>query len=149
MALKFNGLEIPGIHGPLVYTTQEPALRFSKFWDLHGEPVIAGRPSGRNIVCTILLFDQWTGNDPKKLLAFLDKLGEEVGEHGDLEEDEIIVQKLAKCTFLGFEPLPLDGQGEPGPLRDDAGTLWPQADFEDAEPQWWIHGLLRWRQARV
>ena len=149
MALKFKGDDIPGFHGPLVYTTSEPALRFSKFWDLVGEPVIAGRPGGRYVTCWILLFDQWTGNTPKKLLDYLDELDDQVGEHGSIEESGNIVQKLTQCTFLGFEPSPVGGgQDDPGPIRDDAGTLWPIADWENAEAQWWVHGILRWRQAR-
>lgn len=149
--IKFRGDEIPGIHGPLVYTTSEPLLRFSNFWDLHGEIVIAGRNSGRFISCTILLFDEWVGTDPKQLLDYLDDLNDEVGQHGELEESGNIVQSLKRCTFLGFEPIPLDGQGEPGPLLDQVGSLWllQHDDFEDAEPQWFIHGILRWRQARA
>ena len=122
----------------------ELQVRRTVFWGLAGESEIVGKPSGRIVQCFIVLHQQF--NTPKKLLDELNKLDDLVGEHGTLEETGEVPQKYKHCTFEGFERT-FNGQQHPGPLKNDAGTLFDESG--DRDFGYFQTGVLRWRQLRV
>ena len=147
MALKFNGDSIDGTHGPIYRPSPEPNLRRVRFAFLKGEGEIRGSSHGRTLMCRIILHKAYTGTKPDKLLKALDKLDKAIGTHGTLKESGNIEQEFENCTFEGYEPMPLEGQEESGPLKDSFGGL--RTANGTADNGWWICVLLRFRQLLV
>lgn len=148
MALKFDGTEIPGEHGPIVRGAPEVRVRPVQVFQLAGEGQIVGKPAGRNLSVRVLLHKKYEGETPDKLLEMLATLDGKIGTNGTLEETGNVPQKFNYCTFMGWEPIPEQGQSEPGPLKDIAGTL--DAD-NDGQPiyGWFQLILLHFRQLRT
>lgn len=137
MALKFWNLDIPGLHGPLIIGGPENTARRVKFFQVKGEAEVAGFPAGRTIMVRALVFDEF--DTYQKLQDFLDDLSTKTGVNDKLTETGNTPKVLDYCTFEGWEPIPLNGQEDPGPLVDIAGTL---------DGGWFIQILLRFRQLR-
>lgn len=147
MALKFKGTSIKGSHGPLVVGGPALKVRRVGYWDVRGEGEIVGRQSGRPISCLIILHDGYTRLD--RLLTALAELADLIGEHGRLEETGNLVRTFDNVTFEGYDPIPLEGQDQPGPLKD-LGVLTRQAGNK-TEPDngWFAQYLLRFYQLRT
>jgi hypothetical protein len=139
MALKFWNLDIPGLHGPLIFGAPELKVRRVQFFQVMGEAEIVGRPAGRSIMVRCLIHDGW--EDQNEMQAFLDDLSTKIGVNDTLTESGNIEQEFDDVTFDGWEPIPLNGQEDPGPLYDIAGTL-------DQDGGWFIQLVLRFRQLR-
>jgi hypothetical protein len=143
MSLKFGRNEIPGIHGPLVFGSWEVSRREAKFFQVRGVAEVAGERGARSIAVRHLLHDGYVTE--AKLQAVLEAFSDLVGTNDTLQEESDIdggpERKLNYCTFEGWEPIPLNGQEDPGPLYDIAGTL-------DTNGGWFRWIVLRWRQLR-
>lgn len=143
MSLKFDGLDIPGLFGQVVFGAPEITTRPVKFFQVKGEGEVVGEVGGRWIAVRVLLYGGFTTQ--AKLEAKLKDLSKKVGVNGTLdaesdgEGDNSLNYQLDYCTFHGWEPIPLNGQEDPGPLPDIAGTL---------DGGWFYHILLRFRQLR-
>lgn len=139
MSLVFDGTDIPGLHGPLVFGSPENVRRPVKFFQVRGEGEIAGEVAGRSIMVRVLLNDDY--DTQAKLDAKIKELNELVGTNSTLEEEGNLERDLDYCTFEGWEPIPLQGQEDPGPLPDIAGSL-------GTANCWFIQIVLRFRQLR-
>ena len=148
MALEFASKTIPGTHGPLVYGGPEPRLRRVSYWDIRGEGEIFGQHGGRWISVVLLLHDGWTtlSNFEKARQNLFDL----IGRHGTLKETGTLAQTLANVTLESVEPIPLDGQEQPGPIQDvGVLTRLNSSGQEVADNGWFAQYHLRFRQLRT
>lgn len=148
MALNFDGLDIPGVHGPLNIGGPELVARRFKVFQIRGEGEIRGKPGGRSFSVRALIYGKFTGAKPGKLLAFLEKLELKIGVNGTLDETGNVERTLDYCTFDGWEPIPNEGQQEPGPLFDVAGALEQKSNGTPIYG-WFAYTLLHFRQLRT
>jgi hypothetical protein len=139
MSLKFDGTDIPGLHGAPVFGSPEVKRRELAFFQVKGAAEIAGEVGARTISILVLLHDSY--DTFAKLETKLAELNDLVGINSTLEEEGNIERDFDYCTFLGWEPVPLQGQESPGPLTDIAGTL-------DAAGCWFQQIVLHFRQLR-
>lgn len=137
MALKFK-IDIPGNHGAIVRGSPEFRARRVNFWKVKGVGEIVNLNGGRMLTVRCILFDEWDEVDD--LLEFLGKLDDLVNHNDTLEETGNIQQEFENVTFEGYEMLPLEGQQEPGPLQDIAGTV---------DDGWFIQIVLHFYQLFV
>lgn len=143
MSLKFGRTDIPGIHGPLVFGSWEVARREVKFFQIRGVAEVAGESGARSIAVRVLYHDDFVTED--RLDLKMDVLSGLVGTNATLTYRSDINggpdRDLDYCTFEGWEPIPLNGQEDPGPIYDIAGTL-------DSNGGWFRWIVLRFRQLR-
>jgi hypothetical protein len=141
MSLKFGRTDIPGIHGNLVFGSWEVSRREIKFHQIRGVAEISGAFGARSIAVRALIHDEYVTE--AKLHEKMEALAELTGTNGSLREESDIdggpTRNLDYCTFEGWEPIPLNGQEDPGPLYDIAGTL---------DGGWYRWVVLRFRQLR-
>lgn len=141
MTIKFDNLWLADTHGPLVVGSPEVPIRRVKYWDVVGEGEVVGRPGGRPITCLILVNNGFT-----TLRKFQEQIGSmesKIGINGTLAETGDLSRKFKFVTFDGFDPVPLGGQEEPGPLLD-VGVLTRSSGAPDNG--YFAQYLLRFRQ---
>lgn len=144
--IKFLGVEIPGPHTSLLPLPPTPVFRDTHFPGVNGLSQIFLGQSGRQIQCDIWLSDKtWQQAGPVKLFDEIDRLDSIVGENGRLEELGTMGRSFDECTFLGFFPTPLQGQAEPGPITDEAMTLFDYGNNRQGGA-WVQAGKLLWVQ---
>jgi hypothetical protein len=150
MAITFKGQAIRGSHGSLIFTSPDPQLKRSRYFDIKGEAEIAGESGGRPITIDHLL--HFNCSNLGQLQTLLDKLDKLVGQHGLLRHEtgsgaSRQLQRFDDCTFEGYEFRALAGQQAPGPLQDVAGTLFD--DDGNADEGWFAPLTLKFRQLLV
>jgi hypothetical protein len=145
MSLVFDGTDIPGLHGAPVFGSWEVKRREVQFFQIRGAGEIAGEYGPRTISVLVLLHDNY--DTVAKLLTKLDELSDLIGINSTLEEEGNIEREFDYCTFLGWEPVPLNGQESPGPLYNIAGTLDVDQD-DDPVGGWFQQIMLHFRQLR-
>ncbi|HEV3023241.1 MAG TPA: hypothetical protein VGX76_12275 [Pirellulales bacterium] len=131
MAISFNGIPIPGIHGALEKGLRQIHAQRTHFAGLWGDSEITLGSGSREITCKIWLNDPSFGSS-QALVNFMQFLDDLVETNGIIQETGTVQDLLPDCTFEGFQENPegmhpAQGQGM------NAGT-------------WWIEGTLRWRQ---
>jgi hypothetical protein len=114
--IKFDNLWLANTHGPLIVPSPEVQIRQVKYWDVVGEGEIVSRQGGRWISCTIIVHDGFT--TLTKFMKQIEKMEAKVGVNGKLEETGDLKRTFKDVTMYPFEPIPLEGQAEPGPLLD-------------------------------
>ncbi len=96
----------------------------------------------------LLLHDGWDKfADFEKAVEQLEK---DIGKHGTLKETGDLKREWKNVTFDGFDPLPLAGQEEPGPILD-VGVLTrvKTNGDEEADEGYFAQYLLRFRQLKT
>jgi hypothetical protein len=116
MTIKFDGTWFSDTHGPLIVGSPELQVHTGKYWQVRGEAVVIGQPGGRDIGCRMLIHNGYTRL--KDFLSKISRLEKKQGKVGTLEETGNLAREFKDVLFLGFAPVPLDGQEEPGPLLD-------------------------------
>src|SRR5687768_7489837 len=107
--LKFTGKTIPGTTESITKGSPDLPVRRVSYWDVYGEGEIVGRQTGRNIIITHLIHDQFA--DPTDLQVYLrDDLYNLMGKNGRLEyTDEVhgddILEIYDDVTFDRWEPI--------------------------------------------
>jgi hypothetical protein len=142
--LKFDNLWLADTHGPLIVGGVDVPIRPVKYWDVVGEGEIVGRQGGRPIVCTIIVHDGFTTF--AKFQKQIDKMRKKQGANGVLEESGDLKQKFSDVTFHGYEPIPLGGQDEPGPLLDVGALRRANGSLDNG---YFAAYMLRFRQLLV
>lgn len=122
MSLRFRGVEIPGIVEPFAIPSRETQNSRRHFWAVRGESEIRGKPGGRTLQFSMLVFDAGNKFASYQGLAlfFSSDVGQLLNEHGTLQvvKDNSALLSFPDCT-LDVASIRQD----PGILRDEAGTL--------------------------
>lgn len=134
MTIEYAGTIIPGWHDEIVVSSPQFKSRIADFLGLNGVSEIRGGYSERTLYVTIWLTDRdWTNAIPDQLYAKLNELDQMVNEENAtlkmLATTGGTVRTFEECTFHGFQPMPFQGQQDPSPVRDYAGTLHVYEDF--------------------
>jgi hypothetical protein len=148
MSLWFSDKWITDTHGPLVVPSPELPVRYAKYWAVRGEGAIVGEKGGRPILCTGIVHYQFTKlKDFEKQISKIEDLQ---GQVGTLEEAGELTRKYKNVLFEGFEPLPLGGQEEPGPLLDvGVLTITTSSGSVQADNGYFAGYFFRFRQLKT
>jgi hypothetical protein len=143
--IEFSGKRLTHTHGPIVRGSSEVARRTVKYWGLKGEGEIVDEPGGRHLFVEIILHNGYTQKQLLKAIAELDDL---VGKNGTLKESGEVAQEFKNVTFASFEPMPLQGQEQPGPIQD-VGVLTLRPDSTTLDNGWFQLFWLQFRQLKT
>lgn len=145
--ITFDKLKIAEHHGPLIVGAPEVPIRRAKYWDVWGEGEVVGQQGGRNIFVSVLIHGGYT---LKQFIKQIESLEGKLGVNGTLEETGDLVRTYKRCTLDTFEPMPLAGQEEPGPLPDCGVLTYTNSNGQQVLDNGYFAGYqLRFRQLLV
>lgn len=151
MTIEYNGEVIPGWHDEIVVGPPRVKSRVADFFGLDGVAEIRGGYGDRQLSCMIWLTDKtWVNPIPDQLYTKLNELDQLVNQdNADLImklTNGTVLRTFEGCTFHGFQPQQFEGQPDPSPVRDYAGTLHDYQDFATTGGAWVLKGRLTWMQ---